>query len=160
MLINRASRKQTSENKHWHCWRIKSAKYLCNEIGHYFRDQDLLSLKWIVISSRRSRARLLPTRVSPAHMILGRSVGDDNATIAIRISTGGSITFSAVYILILYSVSGRSVIYAEATYRSGEKVDTNAFLQWWNCAMCNVMLNNVTSIFLIAVCREESHFQI
>lgn len=134
VIINKSSLAETNRwrTKHWH-WRIKSAKYLRNEIGHYFRDQDPVSLKWIVISSRRSRARLLPTRVSvsPAHTILGRSVGDDNATIAIRISTGGSITFSAVYTLILYSVSGRSVIYAEAArYHSEEKVDINAFLQW------------------------------
>lgn len=83
----------------------QKARNLRHEIGHYFRDQDAVTLKWIAISSRRSRARLLPTKVSPAHTIMGRSVGDDNATIAIRISTGDSITFSAVYTVFQEEVS-------------------------------------------------------
>lgn len=99
-----------------HC-RTKSTKYL--------RDSILaikIQYRWNESRSRLvDRTPLFPREFPPRAYDLGRSVGDDNAKIAISISSGGSITFSAVYTFI-HSVSGRSVIYAEvAGYHSRGK---------------------------------------
>lgn len=106
-----------------------------------------IQYRWNESRSRLVETALLSSHESlpRAHTILGRSVGDDNAKIAISISSGGSITFSAVSTFI-HSVSGRSVIYAEVTgYHSGEKIHINggAVLQFMKSR--EDILNNIKS---------------